>query len=130
MRSTPRDALIASSVSAESRGRAFGLEGVGDNASAFLGPLLAVFLLYALHVGIRTIFYLAAIPSLLAFAMVLFVKEQRATAVQCCGFGHRGVVHADPVGRAARVSGGAGGIRTAARARVSAIKLVNASAGG
>ena len=78
-RSAPRDALIASSVSAESRGRAFGLEGVGDNAGAFLGPLLAVFLLYALHVGIRTIFYLAAIPGLLAFAMVLFVKEQRAT---------------------------------------------------
>jgi len=78
-RSAPRDALIASSVSAESRGRAFGLEGVGDNAGAFLGPLLAVFLLYALHIGIRTIFYLAAIPGLLAFAMVLFVKEQRAT---------------------------------------------------
>ena len=44
-RSAPRDALIASSVDEQSRGRAFGLEGVGDNAGAFLGPLLAVFLL-------------------------------------------------------------------------------------
>lgn len=79
-RSAPRDALIASSVSAANRGRAFGLEGVGDNAGAFLGPLLAVFLLYALHVGIRTIFYLAVIPGLLAFAMVLLVKEQPAAA--------------------------------------------------
>ncbi len=31
-RPAPRDALIASSVSEENRGRAFGLEGVGDNA--------------------------------------------------------------------------------------------------
>ncbi|MGA7328908.1 MAG: MFS transporter [Rhodomicrobium sp.] len=51
-RSAPRDALIASSVEEKDRGRAFGLEGVGDNAGAFLGPLLAVFLLYALHIGI------------------------------------------------------------------------------
>src|SRR5579862_595295 len=45
-RSAPRDALIASSVDEENRGRAFGLEGVGDNVGAFLGPLLAVLLLY------------------------------------------------------------------------------------
>src|SRR6266700_6896566 len=76
-RSAPRDALIASSVDEENRGRAFGLEGVGDNAGAFLGPLLAAFLLYAVHVGIRSIFYLAVIPGLLAFLMVLLVKEQR-----------------------------------------------------
>lgn len=60
------------------RGRAFGLEGFGDNAGAFLGPLLAVFLLYVLHVGIRAIFYMAIIPGLLAFFMVLLVKEQHA----------------------------------------------------
>jgi MFS family permease len=77
-RSAPRDALIASSVDKESRGRAFGLEGIGDNAGAFLGPLLAVFLLYALHVGMRAIFYLAIIPGLLAFFMVLLVKERPA----------------------------------------------------
>ena len=77
-RSAPRDALIASSVDEANRGRAFGLEGFGDNAGAFLGPLLAVFLLYALHVGIRTIFYLAIIPGLLAFVMVLLVKERPA----------------------------------------------------
>src|SRR5438552_14166596 len=77
-RSAPRDALIASSVDKENRGRAFGLEGVGDNAGAFLGPMLAVLLLYALHVGIRAIFYLAIIPGLLAFFMVLLVKERPA----------------------------------------------------
>src|ERR1039457_2550155 len=78
IRSAPRDALIASSVDEKDRGRAFGLEGVGDNAGAFLGPLLAVFLLSALHVGIRTVFYLAIIPGLLAFFMVLLVTERRS----------------------------------------------------
>src|SRR5213595_502932 len=73
-RSAPRDALVASSVDEKDRGRAFGLEGFGDNAGAFLGPLLAVFLLYSLQVGI----HLAIIPGLLAFLMVLLVKERRA----------------------------------------------------
>jgi MFS family permease len=77
-RSAPRDALVASSVDDMNRGRAFGLEGFGDNAGAFLGPLLAVFLLYTLHIGIRAIFYLAIIPGLLAFFMVLLVKERPA----------------------------------------------------
>jgi MFS family permease len=77
-RSAPRDALIASSVEDANRGRAFGLEGLGDNAGACLGPLLAVVLLYWLHVSLRSIFYLAVIPGLLAFAMVLFVKERPA----------------------------------------------------
>jgi MFS family permease len=80
-RSAPRDALIASSVSEENRGRAFGLEGAGDNAGAFLGPLLAALLLYGLHVGIRSVFYLAVIPGLLAFILVLLVKETPLTAV-------------------------------------------------
>ncbi len=74
-RSAPRDALIASSVEEKDRGRAFGLEGVGDNAGAFLGPLLAAFLLYSLHIGMREIFYLAVVPGLLAFFMVLLVTE-------------------------------------------------------
>jgi MFS family permease len=80
IRSAPRDALIASSVEERDRGRAFGLEGVGDNGGAFIGPLLAVFLLYSFGVGIRTIFYIALIPGLLAFLMVLFVSE-RSVAV-------------------------------------------------
>jgi MFS family permease len=79
-RSAPRDALIAASVDEANRGRAFGLEGLGDNAGAFLGPLLAMFLLYALHVGIRSIFYLAIIPGLLAFCVVLPVGERRSDA--------------------------------------------------
>ena len=77
-RAAPRDALLAASADEEHRGKAFGLEGFGDNAGAFVGPLIAVFLLYSLHIGMRSIFYLALIPGLLAFCMVLLVKEGRA----------------------------------------------------
>ena len=77
-RSAPRDALVAASVHEKDRGRAFGLEGVGDNAGAFFGPLLAIGLLYGMHVGLRTIFYLAVVPGVLAFCMVLFVSDGTA----------------------------------------------------
>jgi MFS family permease len=76
VRSAPRDALIASSVQERDRGRAFGLEGVGDNAGAFIGPLLAALLLYSFGVEIRTFFYVALVPGLLAFLMILFVSER------------------------------------------------------
>jgi hypothetical protein len=74
-RSAPRDALIASSVSADARGRAFGLEGIGDNAGAFLGPLLALLLVAGLGAGYRLVFFLAFIPGLFALGLMLSVRE-------------------------------------------------------
>jgi hypothetical protein len=62
-RSAPRDALIAVSVDEQNRGRAFGLEGAGDIAGAFLGPLVAVFLLCAVHFGIRAVSISRSFPA-------------------------------------------------------------------
>ena len=76
-RSAPRDALIAASADEASRGRAFGLEGVGDNLGAFIGPLIAIALLLWWRIDLRSIFYLAVIPGLLALATVLLVRERR-----------------------------------------------------
>lgn len=75
-RSAPRYALVAESANEENRGKAFGLEGLGDNLGAFLGPILAVVLLYYFKIEIHEIFYLAAIPGLIAVALVLLVKEK------------------------------------------------------
>ena len=77
-RSAPRDALIAGSVGDRDRGKAFGLEGAGDNLGAFLGPLIAVVLLGVFAIQLRWIFYLAVIPGLLAFLMVLLVRPRAA----------------------------------------------------
>lgn len=78
IRSAPRDALIAGSVAEAHRGKAFGLEGIGDNAGAFLGPLLAVALLAVWRIDMRWIFYLAVIPGVMAFLMILLVREAPA----------------------------------------------------
>ena len=75
-RSAPRDALIAASADEASRGKAFGLEGVGDNLGAFIGPMIAVVLLLFWSIDLRAIFYLALIPGLLALLMVLLVRER------------------------------------------------------
>jgi MFS family permease len=75
-RSAPRDALVAASADESNRGKAFGLEGIGDNLGAFIGPLIAIGLLWLLKENLRPIFFLAFIPGLLATLMILFVRER------------------------------------------------------
>lgn len=75
IRSAPRDALVASSMPRQQRGRAFGAEGFGDNAGAFLGPVLAVLLLYVWDMELRAIFYIAVVPGILAWLTLMMVKE-------------------------------------------------------
>jgi MFS family permease len=76
IRSAPRDAMIASSVAADARGRAFGLESVGDNLGAFIGPLVCALVLFAMHLPLRSVFYLALIPGLASVVFVLLVRER------------------------------------------------------
>jgi MFS family permease len=76
-RSAPRDALIASSTDEQHKGKAFGLEGAGDNLGAFIGPLIAVALLFFWEFNIRSVFYLAIIPGALSVIMILLVKEKK-----------------------------------------------------
>jgi len=76
-RAAPRDALIAASADEKNRGKAFGLEGVGDNLGAFIGPLIAVALLFMWEFNIRSVFYLAFIPGVLSVVMILLVKEKK-----------------------------------------------------
>lgn len=79
-RSAPRDALIANSVGEDARGRAFGLEGIGDNAGAFLGPLLALLLVAVAGVSYRAVILLAVVPGLAALGLILAVREPRDAA--------------------------------------------------
>lgn len=76
-RSAPRDALIAGSADEKNRGKAFGLEGVGDNLGAFIGPIIAVVLLFMWEINIRSVFYLSVIPGVLSVIMILMVKEKK-----------------------------------------------------
>ena len=85
IRTAPRDALIASSVDDQMRGRAYGFERAMDHAGAVIGPLLAISTLIILFLwfhlsdpvtALRWTFILAIIPGLLAvLTLVFFVKE-------------------------------------------------------
>lgn len=76
IRSSPRDALIADSVAPELRGRAFGVRSAADNAGALLGPIIAFTLLHYFHLTLRTVFWLAAIPGVIAVIVaVVGVRE-------------------------------------------------------
>jgi MFS family permease len=81
VRTSPRDALIAASVPAEDRGRAFGLQRAMDHLGAVVGPLAAFLLLSGAGLSLRTVFFLSAIPGAAAVAALLFlVREPRVHA--------------------------------------------------
>ncbi|MBI2355212.1 MAG: MFS transporter [Deltaproteobacteria bacterium] len=71
IRTSPRDALIADSTDASMRGRAFGFHRSMDHAGAIVGPLLATVLLAWFAADLRTVFWLAAIPGLLAVILII-----------------------------------------------------------
>jgi MFS family permease len=78
IRGAPRDALIADSVDPSIRGKAFGFHRASDHAGAVVGPLLAFAVLHWWHTPLRTVFWLAAIPGVIAVAIAIFVvKEER-----------------------------------------------------
>jgi MFS family permease len=76
IRTSPRDALIADMVPPEKRGKAFGLQRAMDNAGAFVGPLIAAALLRFVFADERPIFLLAAVPGLLAVAVLLLALRE------------------------------------------------------
>jgi MFS family permease len=78
VRTAPRDALIADSVDAAIRGRAFGFHRAADHAGAVVGPLIAWGLLQHGGLSMRAVFALAAIPAALAvITVVVAVREPR-----------------------------------------------------
>ncbi|MFQ5856477.1 MAG: MFS transporter [Anaerolineae bacterium] len=81
VRTAPRDALLAASSPAESRGRSFGLHRAMDTAGAVAGPLLAYALLPVFSGNYRPIFALTLIPGLISVALLIFlVRERRVEA--------------------------------------------------
>jgi MFS family permease len=75
IRGTPRDVMVAESSSMH-LGSAYGLIQAMDSAGAVLGPLIA--LLCMPRLGMRVVFWAAAVPGCLAFLVALFgIKEIR-----------------------------------------------------
>ncbi|WP_054883533.1 MFS transporter [Pseudomonas sp. NBRC 111130] len=76
IRGAPRDALVADVTPAELRGAAFGLRQALDTVGAFLGPLLAIGLMWLTASHFQTVFWVAVIPAFVAvYILVAFVRE-------------------------------------------------------
>lgn len=83
IRGAPRDALVADVTPPEIRGAAYGLRQALDTIGAFLGPLLAVALMFLWDNDFQSIFWVAAIPAVLSIALLGFgLKEPKTSVVQ------------------------------------------------
>ncbi len=87
IRTAPRDALIASVVSENSRGKSYGFHRAMDHAGAVVGPFLAITVLLVLLVGfgmhdvlltLRWTFFLSLVPGLLAVLTIVFLVKETA----------------------------------------------------
>src|SRR3990172_2477362 len=81
VRDAPRDALLAESTPAETRGKAFGFHRSMDTTGAIVGPLVSLALLASIGTTMSTdasyrfILLLAAIPAAVSLLVVFLVKE-------------------------------------------------------
>jgi MFS family permease len=76
IRGAPRDALVADISPAHLRGASFGLRQSLDTIGAFLGPLLAIGLMWLTADHFSTVFWIAVIPAFLSLGLILVaVKE-------------------------------------------------------
>lgn len=76
IRGAPRDALLADLAPEDIRGAAIGLRQSLDTAGAFLGPLLAVGLMWVFADNFRAVFWASAVPAVLAVALILFAVRE------------------------------------------------------
>jgi MFS family permease len=71
IRGAPRDALIADGTPPELRGTAYGLRQALDSVGAFLGPLLAFFLMMLFSGNIRSVMWVSVVPAVLSVILLL-----------------------------------------------------------
>ena len=80
IRGAPRDALVADIAPAELRGASFGLRQSLDTIGAFVGPLLAVGLMWLTRDHYQTVFWVAVIPGFLSLGLLVFAVREPAPA--------------------------------------------------
>ena len=76
IRGAPRDALVADIAPAHLRGASFGLRQSLDTIGAFLGPVLAIGLMWLTANNFQAVFWVAVIPAFLALGLLLFAVQE------------------------------------------------------
>ncbi|SEB21055.1 MFS transporter [Paraburkholderia sartisoli] len=76
IRGAPRDALVADVAPPEIRGACFGLRQSMDTVGAFLGPALAIVLMFWFADHIRTVLWFAVVPAFIAIGLIMFGVDE------------------------------------------------------
>ena len=76
IRGAPRDALISDITPVRMRGAGFGLRQSLDTVGAFVGPLLAIGLMWWTAENFKAVFWIAVVPAFLSLALILFAVEE------------------------------------------------------
>ena len=76
IRGAPRDALVAEIAPAHLRGASFGLRQSLDTVGAFIGPLLAIGLMWLTADHFKTVFWIAVVPAFLSLALIVFAVHE------------------------------------------------------
>nr|WP_208073913.1 MFS transporter [Bradyrhizobium barranii] len=76
IRGAPRDALIADIAPAGLRGASFGLRQSLDTIGAFVGPLVAIGLMWWTADNFALVFWVAVLPAFLSFGLIAFAVSE------------------------------------------------------
>lgn len=76
IRGAPRDALVADIAPKEIEGACYGLRQAMDTIGAFLGPIIALIILFYAPNDYRLIFWVAIMPAFASPLILLFIREQ------------------------------------------------------
>lgn len=76
IRGAPRDALVADIAPVHLRGASFGLRQSLDTVGAFLGPLMAIALMWVTADNFKAVFWVAVIPAFFALGLILVAVEE------------------------------------------------------
>jgi MFS family permease len=82
IRTAPRDALLSSQATKETKGRIFGFHRSMDTLGATIGPALTLLFLYFYPQHYKTVFYFAFFPGIISVALLFLLKEKKNPASQ------------------------------------------------
>jgi MFS family permease len=82
LRTGARDAMLSDEATAKTKGKVFGFHRSMDTFGAVLGPCLTLLYLYYFPEDYKTLFLIAFIPGLFAFAASLLLKDKETTEVK------------------------------------------------
>jgi len=81
VRSAPRDTMLATWATPDTRGKIYGFHRAMDHAGAVVGPTVASGFLFFYPDHYRTLFALTIIPGAIAVALMLLVPERDETSI-------------------------------------------------